>query len=170
MRRATSTSMDARQPAGVPEIVNATRKPKAKTAKPVASAAKRKSKQQRLIDMLHRPDGATIPQMSKAPGWEPHRCAARSAAPCEEARPPHHLDEGGAWPGLPRCWQGLNMRRGSTDREGLTRELASLRKLDLGELKDQWRKLYGVAPPTRFSRLLLTRAIAYRLQERALAA
>jgi hypothetical protein len=47
----------------------ATRKPK---AKPVASAAKRKSKQQRLIDMLHRPDGATIPQMSKAFGWEPH--------------------------------------------------------------------------------------------------
>ena len=50
----------------------ATRMPKAKTAKPVASAAKRKSKQQRLIDMLHRPDGATIPQMSKAFGWEPH--------------------------------------------------------------------------------------------------
>src|SRR5665213_3375342 len=50
----------------------ATRKPKAKTAKPVASATKRKSKQQRLIDMLHRPDGATIPQMSKAFGWEPH--------------------------------------------------------------------------------------------------
>jgi hypothetical protein len=50
----------------------AIRKPTAKMAKPVASASKRKSKQQRLIDMLHRPDGATIPQMSKAFGWEPH--------------------------------------------------------------------------------------------------
>jgi hypothetical protein len=50
----------------------ATRKPKAKATKPAASAAKRRSKQQRLIDMLHRPDGATIPQMSKAFGWEPH--------------------------------------------------------------------------------------------------
>ena len=30
------------------------------------------SKQQRLIAMLKRPDGATIAQMTKAFGWEPH--------------------------------------------------------------------------------------------------
>jgi hypothetical protein len=60
------------------------------------------------------------------------------------------------------------MRRRLVDREGLTKELASLPNLELGELKNQWRKLYGAAPPARFSRLLLTRAIAYRLQERTL--
>ena len=60
------------------------------------------------------------------------------------------------------------MRRRSTDREALTKELASLRNLDLGALKDQWRKLYGAEPPARFSRLLLTLSIAYRLQERTL--
>jgi hypothetical protein len=60
------------------------------------------------------------------------------------------------------------MRRRSTDREALTKELASLRNLDLGALKDQWRKLYVAEPPARFSRLLLTLSIAYRLQERTL--
>ena len=60
------------------------------------------------------------------------------------------------------------MHRRSTDREALTKELASLRNLDLGALKDQWRKLYGAEPPARFSRLLLTLSIAYRLQERTL--
>lgn len=43
-----------------------------KAAKPVASASKRRTKQQRMIDMLRRPEGATIPQLSKAFGWEPH--------------------------------------------------------------------------------------------------
>jgi len=44
----------------------------AKAAKPVASESKRPTKQQRMIDMLRRPEGATIPQLSKAFGWEPH--------------------------------------------------------------------------------------------------
>ena len=38
-----------------------------------ASTSKTKeSKQQRLIAMLKRPDGATIAQMVKAFGWQPH--------------------------------------------------------------------------------------------------
>ena len=44
----------------------------AKTAKPVASGSKRRTKQQRMIGMLRRPEGATILQLSKAFGWEPH--------------------------------------------------------------------------------------------------
>jgi hypothetical protein len=44
----------------------------AKAAKPVGSGSQRRTKQQRMIEMLRRPAGATIPQLSKAFGWEPH--------------------------------------------------------------------------------------------------
>ena len=44
----------------------------ARAAKPVTSGSRRRTKQQRMIDMLRRPEGATIPQLSKAFGWEPH--------------------------------------------------------------------------------------------------
>jgi hypothetical protein len=44
----------------------------AKKAAKTKTAATRKSKQQRMIDMLRRPDGATITQLSKAFGWERH--------------------------------------------------------------------------------------------------
>jgi hypothetical protein len=43
-----------------------------RTAKTKMPAARQKPKQQRMIEMLRRPEGATIPQMSKAFGWEQH--------------------------------------------------------------------------------------------------
>lgn len=46
--------------------------PKSKSAKPAVSPKSKETKQQRLIAMLKRPDGATIAQMTKAFGWEPH--------------------------------------------------------------------------------------------------
>ena len=46
--------------------------PKAKRAEPAASPKTKATKQQRLIAMLERPSGATIAQMTKAFGWEPH--------------------------------------------------------------------------------------------------
>ena len=46
--------------------------PKAKTAKPAASRKSKETKQQRLIAMLKRPDGATIAQLARAFGWEKH--------------------------------------------------------------------------------------------------
>jgi hypothetical protein len=45
--------------------------PKAKPAKSATSPKGKDTKQQRLIAMLKRPDGATIAQMTKAFGWEP---------------------------------------------------------------------------------------------------
>lgn len=46
---------------------------KAKTAvKTKTAAIPRKSKQQRMIDMLGRPEGATIAQLTKTFGWERH--------------------------------------------------------------------------------------------------
>jgi hypothetical protein len=40
--------------------------------------------------------------------------------------------------------------------------------LDLGELRQQWRRLYKAEAPSHFSRDLLMRAVAYRMQELAL--
>lgn len=44
-------------------------------------------------------------------------------------------------------------------------ELAVLAKLTMAELKERWRSLYETNPPPGIGRGLLTRAIAYRLQE-----
>ena len=52
--------------------------------------------------------------------------------------------------------------------EALARKLASLRSLPIKRLKKQWRLLYGSEPPHRVSRELLTRAVAYRIQEQVL--
>ena len=46
-------------------------------------------------------------------------------------------------------------------------EVASLATLSVKALKERWRSLYGAEPPRYISRELLTRALGYRLQERA---
>jgi len=53
----------------------------------------------------------------------------------------------------------------SIDRDKLGAEVAQLEALGLNELRARWRQLYETAPPPRFSRDLLRRAIAYRMQE-----
>ena len=53
-------------------------------------------------------------------------------------------------------------------REKLTGEIAALQSLNVEQLKARWRTLYQTEAPIRFSRDLLLRAVAYRLQERAL--
>jgi Protein of unknown function (DUF2924) len=47
----------------------------------------------------------------------------------------------------------------------ISQRLARLNSASISELKQQWRKLYGSEPPLRISRELLTRAVAYRIQE-----
>ena len=49
----------------------------------------------------------------------------------------------------------------------ISRKLASLESSPIKVLKEQWRALYGSEPPHRVSRELLTRAVAYRIQEQA---
>jgi DUF2924 family protein len=61
--------------------------------------------------------------------------------------------------------QGKTIRK---SREAISRKLASLRSLPIKELKQQWRSFYSSEPPHRVSRELLTRAVAYRIQEQAL--
>jgi hypothetical protein len=45
--------------------------------------------------------------------------------------------------------------------------LSRLHMLDIGELRQQWRGLYKTQAPQSFSRELLVRAVAYRMQELA---
>ena len=49
--------------------------------------------------------------------------------------------------------------------ETIRLRLASLKACSISELKQQWRTLYNCAPPHRISRELVTRAVAYRIQE-----
>jgi hypothetical protein len=53
------------------------------------------------------------------------------------------------------------------DREALAAEIASLSKLDIDELRERWKAMFGKEPSQEIGRSFLTRAIAYRLQERA---
>jgi hypothetical protein len=52
------------------------------------------------------------------------------------------------------------------DPEKLYVEIAKLGNASVDELNQYWRSLYATEPPPRIGRELLTRAIAYRLQER----
>jgi len=53
---------------------------------------------------------------------------------------------------------------GQDDR--ISAEIAALAGLGIKHLKSRWRELYDTEPPPRISRELLTRALAYRLQEK----
>jgi hypothetical protein len=57
------------------------------------------------------------------------------------------------------------LRKGT---EGLASELASLPSLEVEVLKQYWRRLYECDPPSHVSRTFLVRAVAYRMQEKAL--
>jgi len=58
-------------------------------------------------------------------------------------------------------------QRFSKSPETISRKLASLESSPIKVLKLQWRSLYQSEPPHRVSRELLTRAVAYRIQEQA---
>jgi hypothetical protein len=47
-------------------------------------------------------------------------------------------------------------------------EIAALRQATPADLKERWQALYCTEPPRRISRDLLVRALAYRIQEKAL--
>ena len=54
------------------------------------------------------------------------------------------------------------------DRDALTAEIAGLSKASITDLRERWKTLYGKEPSGYIGRSLMIRAIAYRLQERAL--
>jgi hypothetical protein len=58
-------------------------------------------------------------------------------------------------------------QRHPKSQETISRKLASLESSPIKVLKQQWLALYGSEPPRHVSRELLTRAVAYRIQEQA---
>ena len=54
------------------------------------------------------------------------------------------------------------------NRDALTAEIAGLSKATIKDLRERWKTLYGKEPSDHIGRSLMIRAIAYRLQERAL--
>ncbi|MGC2303802.1 DUF2924 domain-containing protein [Candidatus Binatus sp.] len=56
----------------------------------------------------------------------------------------------------------------SSTSSALAHEIAALRQATPADLKERWRALYGTEPPRHISRDLLIRALAYRIQEKAL--
>src|ERR1700692_3114358 len=61
----------------------------------------------------------------------------------------------------------MKRRAPAIRRESLASEIASLSKLGIDELSEGWKSMFGKAPSRGISRSFLTRAIAYRLQEKA---
>ena len=59
-------------------------------------------------------------------------------------------------------------RKISASPSALVREIEELQKSTSSNLKQRWTALYGTAAPRRISRDLLIRALAYRIQEKAL--
>ncbi|UUR08147.1 DUF2924 domain-containing protein [Sphingomonas glaciei] len=51
---------------------------------------------------------------------------------------------------------------------GLEKEVAALPKLGRAGLQQRWREVFKTAPPAAFTPDLLARALAYRLQEKAI--
>ena len=61
----------------------------------------------------------------------------------------------------------MKRRASAIGREALASEIASLSKLGINELRARWKAMFGNSPSLDISRSFLTRAIAYRLQEKA---
>jgi hypothetical protein len=65
---------------------------------------------------------------------------------------------------VPRCEDLATGSRAETDIEG---RIIALEALTTADLQIEWRRLYRAMPPTRLSRDLLIRGVAYRVQEQA---
>jgi hypothetical protein len=57
-----------------------------------------------------------------------------------------------------------------SEAEQLAQDCKDLRRYNDDELREKWRNLYEIEPPTKIHRSLLIPAIAYRMQENALGA
>jgi len=62
----------------------------------------------------------------------------------------------------------MKHKSSAIDSTTLAREMAALSQATPADLKTRWQALYGTEPPRRISRDMLIRALAYRIQERAL--
>src|SRR5207248_4402555 len=99
------------------------------------SDTKRSSKQEAVIAMLQRPEGATVDEVASVMGWQRHTVRGLfSGTPEEEARTVRSS--------LPHRLAGAGMRRAIQDVTACREALARLPELDLGGVRQQWRTLY----------------------------
>src|SRR5438045_9186845 len=84
----------------------------------------------------------------------------------EEARARHSVGEDGSRPVVPdqRSPIGCTMTRS----EEIGAALAGLERASRHRLAEHWAEYFGATPPPRTSRSLMIRAVAYKMQERAL--
>ena len=61
----------------------------------------------------------------------------------------------------------MKRRAPAMNPEALAAEIAGLSKASITDLRERWKAIHGKAPSREIGRSFLTRAIAYRLQERA---
>jgi hypothetical protein len=132
------------------------------------SDEKRPSKQDAVIAMLRRPEGATVDEVAIATGWQRHTVRGVFSGTLKKKL---GLTLASAQEERGRVYRiclGAGMTRGIQDSTACREALSRLPTLDIGELRQQWRALYKAEASPHLSRELLVRAVAYRMQEVAL--
>src|SRR4029077_18067068 len=138
---------------------------------PDAVRPRASTKRAALIGMLERPEGASVAEIGQRLGWLPHtvraamtglRHAGREVTRSKDAtgQSVYRLARAETAPDRCRPWPpDTRMPAGRRSR---------LLKLDIHELREEWRRLYKADVSPHLSRELVIRAVAYRMQEVAL--
>ena len=125
--------------------------------------ATKTTKTDAVLKLLERQQGATVAQLQKATGWQPHSVrAALTGLRQEGSRHP----AGAERKGRHRLQDRRTMNR-HADEDRIAGELSAIPGLTRGELIGLWEKAHGRPPPKGLSRRLLEYSAAYRVQARA---
>ena len=125
--------------------------------------ATKTTKTDAVLKLLGRQQGATVAQLQKATGWQPHSVrAALSGLRQEGSRHP----AGEERKGRHRLQDRRTMNR-HADGDRIAGELSATPGLTRGELIGLWEKAHGRPPPKGLSRRLLEYSAAYQVQARA---
>src|SRR5947208_3677857 len=103
------------------------------------SDTKPPSKQEAVVAMLQRSEGATVGEVASAMGWQRHTVRGLFSGTLKKKLGlTLCLGPRGAGAGLPHCACGAGMSRAVQDATACREALSRLPELDLGELRQQW--------------------------------
>ena len=125
--------------------------------------ATKTTKTDAVLKLLGRQRGATVAQLRKATGWQPHSVRAALTGLRQEG--PRH-PAGAERKGRHRLHDRRTMNR-HADEDRIAGELSAIPGLTRGELIGLWEKAHGRPPPKGLSRRLLEYSAAYRVQVKA---